>query len=128
MDYKKMDAEAIRMKLEEGRLHLNFVTKLYEDQIRRGKFFLHEQPATAMSWKEESVEKLIDRYSNIHVVKADQCAYGLVTPSEADPSQLIPALKPTKFMTNSRVMADQLSRRCSDDHVQQPFVACHQHV
>ena len=72
-NYKKMDADAAREKLEEGRLHPNF-----EDQMRRGKYFLHEQPAMAMSWKEESIERIVHRYSNIHAAKANQCAYGLI--------------------------------------------------
>ena len=36
LNYKKMSAEAVRAKLEEGRLHLKFVASLYELQIQRG--------------------------------------------------------------------------------------------
>ena len=122
LNYKRMDADAVREKLEEGRLHMDFVASLYEDKIRRGKYFLHEQPATAMSWKEESIEKIVNGKHKVYVVKADQCAYGLVTPSADDPSQLLPALKPTKFLTNSKMMADQLMRRCSKDHTHHPLV------
>ena len=122
LNYKKMDAEAVREKLEEGRIHLAFVASLYEDQIRRGKYFLHEQPATAMSWKEEPIEKIMNSRAKTYVVTADQCAYGLTTPSAEDPEKLLPALKPTRFLTNSEIMAEQLSRRCSKDHIHQPLV------
>ena len=122
MNYKKMAAEDVRAKLEEGRLHLGFVASLYRDQIKRGKYFLHEQPATAMSWKEEAIENLIKANPSVHLVTADQCAYGLLTPSAAEPGTMAPALKPTKFLTNSELMANQLSRRCSKDHQHQPLV------
>ena len=111
LNYKKMAAEDVRAKLEEGRLHLGFVASLYKDQIKRGKYFLHEQPATAMSWKEEAIESIIKAHPSVHLVTADQCAYGLLTPSAADPGQLAPAIKPTKCLTNSAIMAAQLTRR-----------------
>ena len=117
-----MKPEDVRLKLEEGRLHLEFVTTLYKDQIKRGKYFLHEHPATALSWKEDSIEKLIKGNSSITVVNADQCAYGLLTPSISDPNKMEPALKPTKFMTNSEIMANQLMRRCNKLHRHQPLV------
>ena len=75
-----------------------------------------------MSRKEEPIEKNINGKTNTYVVTADQCAYGLVTPSSEDPETMLPALKPTKFLTNSELMAAQLSRRCSKDHVHQPLV------
>ena len=37
-------------KYEEGVLLLQYAVDLYWDQIARGKFFLHEHPATASSW------------------------------------------------------------------------------
>ena len=56
-----------------------------------------------------------------YCVVADQCAYGLVTPSAEDKSKLLPAPKPTRFMTNSSCMASQLQRRCLKDHRHQPL-------
>ena len=89
--------------------------------MRRGKYFLHEHPATAMSWKEDQVRS-IARELNVRIVTADQCEYGLVTPSAEDRKVMVPAMKPTKFMTNSAAMADQLSQRCRGGHVHQHLV------
>ena len=50
LNYQKMDGEAVRAKLAEGRMHLKFCCRMYRRQIKRGKLFLHEPPATAMSW------------------------------------------------------------------------------
>ena len=74
-----------------------------------------------MSWTEEPIDKLCNHPSTF-LVKAEQCAYGLLTPSQDDPSIMAPALKPTKFLTNSEIMSRQLSQRCTKDHVHQPLV------
>ena len=36
--------------------------------------------------------------------------------------QWVPAKKPTRFMTNSRAIARELSRKCKGQHVHQPLV------
>mgnify|MGYP003333620156 FL=1 len=56
INYKKMDPEKVKKMIAEGQVHLNFVCSLYRSQMRRGKWFLHEHPATAMSWKEERIK------------------------------------------------------------------------
>ena len=118
INFKKMDPETVRQMLEEGRAHLRFACSLYRRQIANGKFFLHEHPATAMSWKEEEVDALA-RLPFVHLVTAHQCQYGLVTPSDADRSKMVPALKPTKFLTNSLVMSEQLQKKCDGSHSHQ---------
>ena len=93
MNYKKMDGDAVRAKLAEGRLHLKFACRLYRRQIKKGKFFLHEHPASALSWSEDSIKQLCGLPSTF-TVTADQCQYGLVTPSAKDKDVMLPALKP----------------------------------
>ena len=98
LDFKDMDAEAVRDKLAEGRIRLKICCRMYRRHLRRGQIFLHEHPATATSWSEEPIEEPIEKlcnHSSTFVVKADQCAYGLLTPSGADPSVMAPALVPT---------------------------------
>ena len=46
-------ADVARM-IEEGRQHLEFVCWMYRRQLRNGKWFLHEHPATAVSWSEKN--------------------------------------------------------------------------
>ena len=54
----------------------------------------------------------------MHLVTADQCAYGLATPSQAD-GMAAPAMKPTNFLTSSPFMAKRLQARCDHSHVHQ---------
>ena len=81
---------------------------------------LHEHPA-ALNGKEDVIEALA-RHPMSNIAIADQCRYGLVTPSEDDPTPMKPAMKPTKFLTNSEMMAPQLQKRCRRDHKHQPPV------
>ena len=75
---------------------------------------MHEHPATALNWKEGAIEALA-RHPMSKVVIADQCRYGLVTTSEDHPTQMMPAMKPTKFLTNSEMTASQLQNKCQRD-------------
>ena len=94
MNYAKMDGDVVREKLEEGRLHLKFMCSLYRYQAKQGRYYLHEHPASALSWKEEEIDALASKPGSF-VVVADQCMYGLVTPSQNDPDVKLPAMKPT---------------------------------
>ena len=79
-----MNPDKVKELLAEGRVHLNFVASLYRRQVAKGNDYLHEHPATALSWKEDVIEALA-RHPLSQVVTADQCRYGLVTPSAEDP-------------------------------------------
>ena len=74
-------------------------------QIEAGRYFLHEHPASAMSWAEEEVRR-IARMQGVQVVVGDQCQY-----DDSD-KRGNPIKKPTRFMTNSVHIGRALSRRC----------------
>ena len=71
-----------------------------------------------MSWKEEEIDAL-SRLPSVYLVTGHQCQYGLVTPSDDDRSKMLPALSPTKFLTNSQVMSEQLNKKCDGSHSHQ---------
>ena len=85
--------------------HLEFCIQLYQEQRRHGRYFLHEHPAYASSWQEETMKNMLKEN---HVVTAtcDQCMYG----SEAADGS--PIKKPTTFMTNAPELAAELNTRC----------------
>ena len=119
MNYPKMDRERVESLMKEGRMHLEFMAKVYRKQYRRGRFFLHEHPATAASWSEQSIDH-IAKLPGVFVTKADQCQYGLV--SNSDDGKPFPALKPTKFMTNAEPMSKLLMKRCTKDQTHTPAI------
>lgn len=118
MNFKKVEPEKIQKLVQEGLLHLKFMCSLYKRQLVNGKYFLHENTASAVSWREDDVRKIAS-HPLVRTTVADQCMYGLLTPSDIDKSVLVPAMKPTRFMTNSQTMAHQLSTRCNREHAHQ---------
>ena len=69
--------ERIR-RLKEGQLHLRFMISLYRLQADAGRFFLHEHPETAGSWREPEMIKLLAR-SDVDTIVSHQCEYGLMS-------------------------------------------------
>ena len=75
INYKKMSPTDVFKMLSEGRLHLLFMASIYREQLRCGRHFLHEHPASAMSWREECIDDL-RKDSRVHEVVCDQCQFG----------------------------------------------------
>ena len=76
-------------------MHIKFMMKLYAEQARNGRYFLHEHPASAISWKEETIASIAQDPS-VHTVVAHQCMYGLTTPVSKKEGTRLPAMKPTR--------------------------------
>ena len=51
---------------------LEFCMELYREQMRHGRYFLHEHPAYASSWQEEAVQKIIGE-EGVVLATCDQC-------------------------------------------------------
>ena len=108
-------------RMQEARRHLRVCIKMYKLQADNNRYFLHEHPASALSWKELQITAPA-KDPRVHCVVADQCQYGLTTPAEGDASKHMPALKPTRFMTSSPQMAAMSNKRCPRIHEHQPLV------
>ncbi len=99
--------------LEEATRHMEFVAELYKMQDKAGIYYLHENFAQATSWQLACIQRVMGMAST-QLVEADQCRYGLMS---RDPKYgWGPARKPTKFMTNSVMVARELNLRCEGDH------------
>ena len=75
-----------------SRLDNQHAVQLYWEQISRGRFFIHEHPATASSWGLPLIQEL-ERHPGVQVVTGDQLLsmfQGLWSGEESDPN---PALR-----------------------------------
>ena len=99
---------------------MQFMVKLYKKQVEGGRIFIHENPAHAKSWALACIKRMA-REARVQIVEADQCMFGLKTWGKSR-SQLVLAKKPTKFMTNSRSMGNELRRKCDGSHPHQMLV------
>ena len=89
-----------------GVVHLEFVCRLYELQLKNHRYFLHEHPASATSWREPCIADIMSR-EGVERVVSHQCQYG--QSDEYDN----PVRKATGWMTNSSCLREALSKRCT---------------
>ena len=96
INFAKMAPDRVRAILARARMHLNFVCSLYEEQVKAGRFFIHEHPALATLW-EEPVVKRVMKLANVQVSRVDACQYGMTGTYHGED---LPVKKPTRWMTN----------------------------
>jgi len=56
-------------------MHVKFSFQCYEKQRKAGRWFLHEHPRNATSWKLEDVQRMCSR-DGVMFVTGDQCVWG----------------------------------------------------
>ena len=98
--------------MKEARQLLDFACQCYRLQNDSGRLFIHENPTTAQSWKEEGI-KSIEALNGVLKVKLDMCQFGLKVKT---PSGYQLVRKPTTLLTNNAIMAKTLSKRCDGSH------------
>ena len=89
-------AEEYEARLRKAEAHMRFAVKMYRIQMEGGRYFVHEHPAGATSWRLPIIRKLWAE-DGVRAVVADQCEFGLVGKDEWGTA---PAKKPTRFLTN----------------------------
>ena len=99
--------------LTKAKRHVAFCCRLYRYQLSRDKYFIHEHPWSAASWKEWEVETLL-RDERVVAVKSDLCRFGMMT--AGDDGRRAYVRKRTGFMTNSQCIAKELEGECPGGH------------
>ena len=100
--------ERVAEQQRRARVHLLFCTSLYFEQMAAGRYFLHDHPQSAASWQDKCMMEL-EAHPMVFETYIDQCAYGLKSKDEVGGA---PAKKPTKFLTNSVAIGNELGKRC----------------
>ena len=93
-------------------MHMDFMARIYWEQIKGGRWFLHEHPAGASSWHLDCIREIAE-LAGVRTVTAHMCEFGMVT-SDAEGEGRV--AKPTKFMTNGAAIAQALERKCQGGH------------
>ena len=81
-------------------------------QRRAERLFVYEHPQGASSWELESVAKMRG-HENVYEVKLHMCAFDMKVSACQDDERVF---KPTRVLTNSRAIAESISRRCQGGH------------
>ena len=101
----RRDPEEVRRELVRANVHMEFVTDLYKEQVLAGRYFLHEHPLCAISWKLKCILEVM-AMQGVDSEWMDQCQYG----QEGGTEQ--PVKKPTRWMSNSPEILHMLKERC----------------
>ncbi len=109
LNFDRMGMERSIALVKTGLEHLELAAALAKWQVNRGGYVVLEQPLGARSWNEECLQKLL-RLPGVCRVRCDMCAYGMSVTGEGLNK------KPTGVLTNSQCVAEELSRRCTEDH------------
>ena len=106
-------------KMAEGKVLLGFALGVYAWQVKRGKYFLHEHPASASSWATPEVEA-IRHMDSVSTVTSDACVFGMRAVGED--GQERPVKKPTRWMSNAPRLLRSLGYRCCGRHQHTPLL------
>ena len=98
----RVDPVKRQQRLDEGKKLLKIACEFYEKQIERGRYFLHEHPSSARSWQEDCIKKIAEK-PNVYVVEGPMCRWKMMGRDASGTSYV---KKPTKWMTNSKVLAE----------------------
>ena len=104
--HHKRDPAVVAWETARADVHLAFCAKLYEEQHRHGRYILHEHLAGATSWGEDSIKKVMNM-CGVDQVILHQCQVG------QDDGKGNPLKKPTRLISNSQHILQQLDRRCA---------------
>ena len=76
MQGQSRDLAKMAKELEYAKKHVRFCIELYMDQIRGGRYFLHEHQNSATSWKMPEIVALAAQ-KGVDLTTCDMCAYGM---------------------------------------------------
>ena len=125
MNYKHMDPEEVERRRRRARLHLEFVIKLYRQQLARGAHFLHEHPATADSWDEPSMQELL-AIPGVGTVVGHMCRQGMRI--QAPDGRILPVRKPTRWASSAPEVLKRLGLRCTNEGCRPGDPRWHEHT
>ena len=86
-------------------VYIRCCLELYALQVLFGRYFLHEHPRQATSWREPEIKNIIQQ-EGVDQVIADQCQSGQRTDTGEPPK------KPIRFMSNGPLLLKVLNRCC----------------
>ena len=98
---REIPSKIERRKRDVGNIMLDLQTKDQE------KYFLHEHPKSAKSWKKETSER-----PNVEIVEGPMCRWKMVGRDASGEGRI---RKPTYWMTNSPELAETLRGVCTND-------------
>eukprot|EP00959_Pyramimonas_sp_CCMP1952_P408005 8550399-Pyramimonas_sp.AAC.1 len=61
--------------------HMDTCVRMHNEQLDKGRYFLHEAPHSARSWHVKGIQDLLCRNDVFHIIN-DQCEAGQTVPAK----------------------------------------------
>ena len=90
---------------------IQFCIEIYQMQMDIGKFFLHEHPDSASSWKLPEVQRMMNN-RKVRIVKCDMCTFGMEA-TDKEGTALV--RKIIKLMSNSSEILKRIESKCTSE-------------
>ncbi len=103
--------EAIQNQKDVGRRRLHVAIKFYRKQHEAGRYFLHEHPDSAESWKDGEMMNLMD-VEGVYVVKGPMCRWEMQATDRRGLQGTGYVKKMTRWVTNCWALAQLLEGVC----------------
>ena len=124
ISWNKIPPEVREKRMKEALHHLHMSCDVYEKQIQEERFFLHEAPWGATSWKDERVERISSR-DDVYVVRGPMCKWGMTATDRRGLQGTGYVRKETGWMTNHPGLAKLLETECTNKTGEAPW---HRHI
>jgi hypothetical protein len=106
----RMHPDKVRQIVEDGMMHLRFCIELYRIQLDAGRFFLHEHPWSASSWRTAEMQELLQD-PRVTKVRGNMCRYNMKI-TDSDGTALV--CKKTGWISNSKLILEELNLQCTN--------------
>ena len=127
LNHPRMEKAVVEERLRVARVHLKYVIGLYKVQLKLGRHFLHEHPASAASWDTPEMKELLSQ-SGVHSVVGHMCCHGMRCPSDSPGSPSLLVRKPTRWASSAPELLRRLGRRCTNEGRSPSDPRWHQHA
>ena len=124
ISWNKIPPDIREKRMNEALHHLHTSRDVYEKQIQQGRYFLHEAPWGATSWKDERVERISSR-DDVYVVRGPMCKWGMTATDRRGLQGTGFVRKETGWMTNHPGLAELLETECTNKTGGAPW---HRHI
>ena len=111
LNNSKRDLKTVLAEQAEGKSHVRLAVETCIRQDAAGRYFVYGHPSTAQSWSMPEVQMLAAR-PGVYTVMANMCAFDLRLRDEVGEGL---AAKSTRFLTNSKFVADALGKKCGNN-------------
>ena len=109
----KRDPKRVQEEESEGIAFLEHAIDVIWYQVKNGRGFVFEHPWSSWAWEHPRFVELLQR-SDIFMVRADMCAFGLKVMK--GPMKGMLAQKPTGLVSNVPEVLELVDQKCTKDH------------